>query len=64
MRSKAFKKKAQLMREASFVTEVSVVDTHGKPVPKDGSTSGEIIIKSEANMVGYWQKPDLTAETI
>ena len=47
-----------------FVTEVSVVDTHGKPVPKDGSTSGEIIIKSEANMVGYWQKPDLTAETI
>ena len=47
-----------------FVTEVSVVDTDGKPVPKDGSTSGEIIIKSEANMVGYWQKPDLTAETI
>ena len=43
---------------------MSVVDTHGKPVPKDGFTSGEIIIKSEANMVGYWQKPDLTAETI
>ncbi len=47
-----------------FVTRVRVVDPEGKDVPKDGSTSGEIIIKSEANMLGYWRKPELTAETI
>lgn len=47
-----------------FVTRVRVVDPEGKDVPKDGVTSGEIVVRSEANMLGYWRKPDLTAETI
>jgi long-chain acyl-CoA synthetase len=47
-----------------FVTSVRVVDVEGRPVPMDGSTTGEIIVKSEANMVGYWQRPDLTATTL
>ena len=47
-----------------FVTEVAVVDEAGVPVPRDGSTAGEIAVKSEANMLGYWNRPDLTAETI
>lgn len=47
-----------------FVTRVRVVDESGQEVPKDGSTSGEIVIQSEANMLGYWGKPALTAETI
>lgn len=47
-----------------FVTQVRVVDPDGKEVPKDGTTAGEIIVKSEANMVGYWNRPDLTEETI
>ncbi len=47
-----------------FVTRVRVVDKMGQDVPKDGVTSGEIVIQSEANMVGYWGKPELTAETI
>ena len=46
------------------VTSVKLVDPDGNAVPKDGQTPGEIVIKSEANMVGYWRKPDLTAETI
>lgn len=47
-----------------FVTRIRVVDESGKDVPRDGHTSGEIVVQSEANMMGYWQKPDLTAETI
>jgi len=47
-----------------FVTRIRVVDEEGNDVPRDGHTSGEIVVQSEANMVGYWQKPELTAETI
>lgn len=46
------------------VTSVRVVDTEGEDVPRDGQSSGEIIISSEANMVGYWGRPELTAETL
>ena len=47
-----------------FVTEVAVVDEGGQPVPRDGTTAGEIAVRSEANMLGYWNRPELTAETI
>jgi acyl-CoA synthetase (AMP-forming)/AMP-acid ligase II len=47
-----------------FVTSVSVVDKNGATVPRDNQTSGEIIVRSDANMLGYWRKPELTAETI
>ena len=47
-----------------FVTRIAVADAEGKPVPKDGNTPGEIIVRSEANMVGYWRRPELTAQTI
>ena len=46
-----------------FITRVQVVDEAGKPVPKDGSTPGEIEIRSEANMLGYWRKEELNAQT-
>ncbi|MEZ5595313.1 MAG: AMP-binding protein [Pseudomonadales bacterium] len=45
-----------------FVTRVRVVDEAGRPVPKDGSTPGEIEIQSEANMLGYWRREDLNAD--
>ncbi|MBN39238.1 MAG: AMP-dependent synthetase [Acidimicrobiaceae bacterium] len=47
-----------------FVTSIRIVDQEGNPVPKDGKTPGEIIVKSPANMIGYFERPDLTAETI
>jgi len=47
-----------------FVTQIRVVDENGVDVPKDGASPGEIIVRSEANMVGYWRRPDLTAKTI
>jgi long-chain acyl-CoA synthetase len=46
-----------------FVTRIRVVDDDGNDVPRDSETSGEIVVQSEANMLGYWQKPELTAET-
>ena len=47
-----------------FMTTIAVVDSAGNPVPRDGRTPGEIIVRSEANMTGYWRRPDLTAETL
>ncbi|CND74892.1 feruloyl-CoA synthetase [Mycobacterium tuberculosis] len=47
-----------------FVTTVRVVDPEGREVPKDGRTTGQIIVRSEANMIGYYQRPDLTANTL
>ena len=47
-----------------FVTSVRLVDQNGMDVPRDGKTPGEIVVRSEANMVGYWRKPELTAQTI
>ena len=47
-----------------FVTRARVVDAAGRDVPKDGRSPGEIVIQSEANMLGYWRQPDLTAETL
>ena len=47
-----------------FVTSVRVVDPKGNLVPNDGETPGEIIVRSDANMVGYFRRPDLTEKTI
>jgi len=47
-----------------FVTEIRLADSNGHNVPRDGKTPGEILVRSEANMIGYWQRPDLTAQTI
>ena len=47
-----------------FVTRVRVVDEFGNDVSKDNTSTGEIVIQSEANMVGYWRRPELTAQTI
>jgi acyl-CoA synthetase (AMP-forming)/AMP-acid ligase II len=47
-----------------FVSEIRVVDPEGEPVPRDSQTAGEIVVRSEANMLGYWRRPDLTEQTI
>ena len=47
-----------------FVTSIKVVDPEGNTVPRDGRSPGEILVQSDANMVGYWGRPDLTAQTI
>ncbi|MCH2461113.1 MAG: AMP-binding protein [Gemmatimonadetes bacterium] len=50
-------------REGSL-TSLRIVDDEGVDVPVDGKTTGQIIVKSKANMLGYFGNPELTAETI
>jgi fatty-acyl-CoA synthase len=44
--------------------EVRVVDDDGRDVPRDGRTPGEILLRSDTVMLGYWNRPDATAEVI
>ena len=45
-------------------TEVRVVDTTGRDVPRDGETVGEIIARGNIVMKGYWKQPEETAQAI
>ncbi len=47
-------------RPVPAVTDFRVVDEHGVTVP--AGERGELCIKSPANVLGYWNKPEATAE--
>lgn len=42
--------------------EVRVVDADDRPLPP--GQSGEIVVRGDVVMAGYWQQPDATAETL
>ncbi|SIO10226.1 Acyl-CoA synthetase (AMP-forming)/AMP-acid ligase II [Parasphingorhabdus marina DSM 22363] len=42
--------------------EIKIVDEDGKEVPR--GTVGEIAARSPGNMLGYWQQPEQTADTL
>ncbi len=44
--------------------EVRVVDAHGQDVPRDGETKGEIVVRGNLVMQGYFQDPDATATAL
>ena len=50
-------------REA-LLCECRVVDDFDNDVPKDRQTPGEMIVRGENVMRGYWNLPDLTAQTL
>jgi acyl-CoA synthetase (AMP-forming)/AMP-acid ligase II len=44
--------------------EIRVVDTHGKDVKPDGEEVGEVIVRSDVVMAGYWKQPEATERVI
>jgi long-chain acyl-CoA synthetase len=44
--------------------EIKVVDDQGNEVPHDDATIGELIARGPNIMMGYWNKPEATAETL
>jgi len=45
-----------------LLTEVRVVDAEGRDLPP--GAPGELLVRGPHNMVGYWRRPDATAETL
>src|SRR5690606_13371873 len=44
--------------------ELRVVDEQGNEVPRDGETIGEIVVRGNVVMQGYYNDPDATARAI
>jgi long-chain acyl-CoA synthetase len=49
---------------SALLSTVAVLDDDGVPVPQDGNSVGEICHRGPGNMLGYWNKPDETAELL
>ncbi|EDM69880.1 AMP-dependent synthetase and ligase [Roseobacter sp. AzwK-3b] len=54
-------KRASVGRE-TFLSQVEIMDTQGKILP--AGETGEIVIRGDLLMTGYWNQPDVTARTL
>jgi acyl-CoA synthetase (AMP-forming)/AMP-acid ligase II len=44
--------------------EIRAIDEAGNDVPHDGKTIGEVAVRSDGVMMGYWGRPELTESTM
>jgi acyl-CoA synthetase (AMP-forming)/AMP-acid ligase II len=44
--------------------EIRVIDAHGKDVKPNGEEVGEVVVRSDVVMAGYWNQPEATAQAI
>jgi fatty-acyl-CoA synthase len=44
--------------------EIRVVDLHGNDVKPDSGEVGEVVVRSDVVMAGYWKQPEATANAI
>ncbi|PSR37157.1 MAG: O-succinylbenzoate--CoA ligase [Sulfobacillus thermosulfidooxidans] len=42
--------------------EVEILNNDGQPIPHDGVHSGELAVRADSVMKGYWNRPDETAK--
>jgi fatty-acyl-CoA synthase len=42
--------------------ELKIVDADDQDLPQDGIASGELVVRADGVMKGYWNQPDVTAE--
>lgn len=54
-------KRASVGRE-TMLSEVAVIDPDGERLP--AGQTGEIVIRGDLLMTGYWEQPEITAQTI
>jgi acyl-CoA synthetase (AMP-forming)/AMP-acid ligase II len=47
-------------RAVPAVTDIAILDEHGRSLP--AGERGEVCIQSPCNVLGYWNKPEATAE--
>jgi acyl-CoA synthetase (AMP-forming)/AMP-acid ligase II len=50
--------------KAALLSTLAVLDDHGRPVPRDRKTMGELCHRGPNNMISYWNKPDETAKLV